>query len=775
MAKFTVDTHLFRELGELLVGRDSTALIELIKNSYDADATLVIIQGQNLAQPQIGRITISDNGTGMTRLQFESGFLRVASRIKEQGDRRSEVFKRRYTGAKGIGRLAAHKLACKIEMDSIPPAKNGRQREALHASIDWDIVEKYETLEDIDASNAILIESSLAHRDACQGTMLVLTQLRRPWTPVERARFFAEVQSFAPPRFLVNLPISVLGGEGLFKEPMVRDEQPQTNHQESGFRVELEGDFASGDEYWELVAEVTHWVLEIKAEKDGKVHFLVSPTKKTTQENPDARVIRTSIQHPSPNEGPFFHSRILVREGRRTGLPGKRDVLVWWDKASGIRVYMEGFRVLPYGEPKNDWLGLDAEYTRRPRQLEMLQELCLDAEEGDPDEGLSLLPSNNYFGAVFLTQERAQSLRTLVNREGFVPEAGYETLVQILRTGVHLCTRVRAAAAMARRQKWQDERWNRWVDIDGLIRPSSSTISPVRRAEENLSLSNRLAEVSKLINEARTHVSAGHVEAGQKAASAAEQELVYVTEIAADVTSERTLLRVLAAVGTQMAAFVHEINGLLGAAQTVETALGELLTDNSFPREQRLNIELIYSAVKELKHRLERQASYLVDVVTPDSRRRRSRQSLCQRFDSAIRLIQHQAEGRRIVIENKIPLDLMSPPMFPAELTSIFSNLLTNAIKAVDHDGRIYAAATEDPERITVVIQNTGAAIDLNEAERWFKPFESTTSQVDPVLGQGMGLGLTITRIILSSYGATIGFVSPSHEFATAVEVVFPK
>ncbi len=33
---FSVDTHVFRELGELLVGRDSTALLELIKNAYDA-------------------------------------------------------------------------------------------------------------------------------------------------------------------------------------------------------------------------------------------------------------------------------------------------------------------------------------------------------------------------------------------------------------------------------------------------------------------------------------------------------------------------------------------------------------------------------------------------------------------------------------------------------------------------------------------------------------------------------------------------------------------
>ena len=52
---FTVDTHLFRELGELLVGRDSTALVELIKNSYDADATVVTVDGKNLDDPKRGR------------------------------------------------------------------------------------------------------------------------------------------------------------------------------------------------------------------------------------------------------------------------------------------------------------------------------------------------------------------------------------------------------------------------------------------------------------------------------------------------------------------------------------------------------------------------------------------------------------------------------------------------------------------------------------------------------------------------------------------------
>src|SRR6185503_11340083 len=96
--RFTVDTHLFRELGELLVGRDSTALVELIKNAYDADATEVIVFGDALSSSENGYIAVRDNGTGMSREEFETGFLRIAARTKDSGDRRSLLFSRRYTG-----------------------------------------------------------------------------------------------------------------------------------------------------------------------------------------------------------------------------------------------------------------------------------------------------------------------------------------------------------------------------------------------------------------------------------------------------------------------------------------------------------------------------------------------------------------------------------------------------------------------------------------------------------------------------------------------------
>ncbi len=774
MAKFTVDTHLFRELGELLVGRDSTALIEIMKNSYDADATEVIVDGQSLDQPASGRIVITDNGTGMTSHQFETGFLRVASRLRDQGERRSTIFRRRYTGAKGIGRLAAHKLAKMVEIDSIPEAPNGQQRKAVHAIIDWDKIEQCETLDEIEGANAITVDKPDVRPNASSGTTLVLTKLRRAWTQTERARFFAEVQSFQPPQFLRDpLPRSVLDHPLLFDTPTLRDEQPGNRTPTNGWDVRLEGDFAGGDEYWELFAQRADWVIEIRAASGSdNVYIAISPTKRTLRTNPEARELEMSIPHPDPTAGPFFDARILVREGR---LGSKQDQRVWAARTSGVRVYMEGFRVLPYGEPKDDWLSLDYEYTRRARQLEMLEGLDTDIENTDSDEGLLGLPNNHYIGGVFLTQERASTLRIVVNREGFVPESGFDTLVNLVRTAIHLCTRARAAAASVRREERKAERGrSRKTETGSEPAPEKKDItedeSPERRG-----LLNRLGEAADLIQKARSHMSQGEVDAAQDVASEAFRKIEETTEAATETISEHALLRVLASVGTQMAAFVHEINALLGASQTIEQALSRTLDDPTLSRDKRRTLRQIRAATTDLKHGLERHASYLTDVVTPDARRRRSRQRFAECFDAAVKLVQHQAERRRIEIENTIPPDLKSRPMFRAELTTVFANLLTNAVKAAGKDGRISAEASGNDERVTVCIQNTGIAVNLAEATRWFRAFESTTAEVDPVLGQGMGLGLTITRNVLESYGAMIQFVEPNAGFSTAVEISFPK
>ena len=112
--------------------------------------------------------------------------------------------------------------------------------------------------------------------------------------------------------------------------------------------------------------------------------------------------------------------------------------------------------------------------------------------------------------------------------------------------------------------------------------------------------------------------------------------------------------------------------------------------------------------------------------------------------------------------------------MFPAELTTVFSNLLTNAVKNAGDMGQIHATGQKTDDAIVLIVQNTGNAIDLHTAERLFLPYVSTTTNADPTLGQGMGLGLPITRSTLERYGATIRFVKPDKDFQTSVQIRFP-
>jgi signal transduction histidine kinase len=751
---FSVDTNLFRELGELLVGRDSTALIELIKNSYDADATEVVVHGERLASGKNGFISVTDNGNGMGRKQFANGFLRIASRSKDTGERRSERLQRRFTGAKGIGRLAAHKLAHIVEVVSF--RWSGRQRlasEGIEATIRWDVVEKYSTLEKLEGTEAVTVHDLEPAPGTKTGTTITLRNLRTSWSKAAQARFLEEVQTFGPSKALVEpLPRTVVGEPLLFDKPTLRDAKGADG---SEFEVKLEGDLAPPDAFFQAKVEAASWIIEINAaEGSGSVVYVIAPTKDTAKELPDAARHEFTIDHPDPKVGPFFQARILVRSGK-----------AWESRTSGVRVFMEGFRVLPYGEWRNDWLGLDRDVAERGRgkllsTIPDLQELL---SEGENAEEASLLttPNKHYFGAVFLTQHGGQKLRMLVNREGFVPDQPFETLVMLVRGGIDLATRVRAAASEQQRAERRQARSKK--------RGASADSTPASSA-----LRASASQAHTAAKEARRYLSAGNVSAAAKKLEETLEHVAGVDDLSSDVLSELSMIRVLASAGTQMAGFIHEINGLVSTAEAVDTALRNLRESQKGSREAK-ELVLIVRTMGDLRRNLERQASYLVDVVTPDARRRRSRQKVAERFESGAKLVAHVAESRKIQIENRISADAESPPMFPAELTTVFSNLLTNAVKAAAGGGRIRATSKRGAEGLVLRIENTGVAVNPGEGEKWFRPFESSTTRVDTVLGQGMGLGLPITRSVLAEYGGTIKFVEPSAGFATALEIVLPS
>jgi signal transduction histidine kinase len=754
-AKFSVDTHLFRELGELLVGRESTALIELVKNAYDADATEVTVFGEDIGDPRRGVIRISDNGVGMDPDTFQRGFLRVASRLKTDGDRKSTRYERRFTGAKGVGRLAAHKLARKIEIQSTPWSADGRSVVGVDGFIDWNKVEAVETLDEV-GGDAIAATERLVKRGDHNGTTLTLTGLRQKWTDAQKGRFLLEVEGLQAPKVLVQpLPKTVLDTQGLFASPRVADAPTG----DPGFELNLEGDFEVGDNYWPAVLEAANWVLEIDASAQ-EVRYAVLPTRSMAKGTPQARAYNFSETHASPKEGPFFHVRLLLREGAASG---KRDERAWSNRVAGVRVYMEGFRVLPYGEDADDWLYLSRDYNSRDRKLKFLVDSVAPGKLGEvEDEGLLGLSNKHFFGGVFLTVSRSGSLEMLVNREGFVPDGAYDFIVNTVRRGVDLLTRVRASTKAAAAEAAAAARPATRPNADSPAGGSSKT-----KAEGSIKrLSEQAAELKRLADQAP--------ETLKHKLIAAADEVTHATEVSREVVPANTMVLVLASVGTQLAAFTHEVNRLLGLAADLESNIARL-REEELPSKLKNRVAKVVGAASDLRRAIERQAAYLVDVVTPDARRRRSRQKVHDALNATWKLVATTAEQRGISLKNDIDGEFRTPPMFRAELLAIFTNLLTNAVKAAGTDGLIRANADLSDEGILRVrLENTGDAVDPADGERWFRPFESTTVQLDPVLGQGMGLGLGITRDLLAEVGATIAFVRPHKGAATALEIVFP-
>src|SRR4051794_503887 len=99
-----------RTLGDELISSETVAVIELVKNAYDADATRVLLRFGEPLTSGAGAIEIIDDGHGMTLDTVRDAFLEPATQYRAR-ETRSEEFARVVTGEKGIGRFAVSRLA----------------------------------------------------------------------------------------------------------------------------------------------------------------------------------------------------------------------------------------------------------------------------------------------------------------------------------------------------------------------------------------------------------------------------------------------------------------------------------------------------------------------------------------------------------------------------------------------------------------------------------------------------------------------------------------
>lgn len=742
---FSVDPRIFRELGALLVKSDSIALTELLKNSYDADATEVAVSGHLLDVPGAGTIHVRDNGVGMTADEFARGFLRIATRSKETDDRRSRILGRHYTGEKGIGRLSAHRLGAQLAVLSAPldDQANRTSRELLTANLDWAAIEESESLSGL-PSYALSVEQTRTRKPSPSGTTLILKQLRETWDSRKIEDFVVEADLFEPPNALIKPVHTLVGRRLLFARPKLRDSRTE----EDRFVVTFDGDLDIGEGLWGEIPKASWWVIEIDATPE-RATFVVAPTHRAREDNPDADVVEGELG--PDRRRPTFQARIFAREGVRS--QRERDFA---SKVAGVRVYMEGFRISPYGEPHDDWLNLDGDYARREAKLALRFEGQLAGQE-IAREGLRTLPNRSYAGAVLLTHRGAPALEAPVDREGFLPSVQLDALSETVRTGIDLLTRVRAQLGFASRVQDDARRIRRREVGQGFL-------------VDEIFIRDGLETAVATARELHGPLAAGRVDVASLDGLIAELETL--SAAAERSVEDRSLLRVLAGAGTQMAAFVHEIHNVVSATATLDATLAQLADEHPH---MRTALDTVRRNLNAVQRQVERQASYLTDVATVEARRRRQRQNIGERLESAWRLVQPAADRLEIQFENFVNQKSRTPPMFRAEVAAILTNLMTNAVKAAGPGGAIVATSGQSDAGTWLRIENTGRRVDIKTSERWFLPFESTSlDRLDPLLGQGMGLGLAIVRSMLGDYGASIRFAEPiGPGMETAILVTF--
>lgn len=314
---FKVSPRVLAPLGLEQLSDPALAVLELVKNSWDADATRVQINvDQKGRRPSI---TVKDNGTGMSQGQFRDRWLVIGTSHK----RGQKANRRPLIGEKGLGRLATYALGTTLTLKSA-----GAKTSGFQATINWDEFFQSPSVEEY--------KVKVRPTAAARGTIVTISGLRYPWT--DRHTDF--VSTYA--QFLTAVP-----GEK--------------------FRVSMEVDginIALSDPL-EAISSLAEAELEMGIEPDG-----TPVITNCMVEGADYSWVHFRSFKPQGKDPRLAGSTLSIKFYRRDKIARKltdvltaRDVNELLEKYQGIRIYRNGINVPPYGLAGNDWAALEKQRT----------------------------------------------------------------------------------------------------------------------------------------------------------------------------------------------------------------------------------------------------------------------------------------------------------------------------------------------------------------------------------------------------------------------------
>lgn len=359
---FKTNIQLKSIIGKDLINDDNIAVLELVKNSFDADAKKVSIKFINLKEnddketnaysKNTSRIVIEDDGVGMTLLDVKNKWLNIAYSEKKTNNRQ---YNRMMAGAKGVGRFSCDRLGEYLNLYTRVKGSNSY----LQLKIDWKLFE-VENAQDREIQS-IVLEHNFIHEDDFNllgfepfnhGVLLEIIKLRSTWAypAIKEGKIinwdvykFVELKKYLEK--LINPNQAFENNDfGIYIDTpeFVEENNTQDNHNKFIGKVENrifeKLDFQSTSIESEIIDDGKTIFTQLKDK--GETIFWIKEKNNFFPLIVDAKIF---LYYLNPYAKAFFT--------RQTGI---RSV----DYGS-IFLFINGFRVPPYGEVGNDWLGID--------------------------------------------------------------------------------------------------------------------------------------------------------------------------------------------------------------------------------------------------------------------------------------------------------------------------------------------------------------------------------------------------------------------------------
>ena len=242
--RWRFDVNAFRLLGRELITDRITAVYELVKNCYDANATEVTIDFVNVnSDLPTKQIIISDNGQGMTFDDIKNKWMVVGTNNKRLALYSPVPFKRRYVGEKGIGRFAVDKLGSKLLIKT----KTRGTTQELFVRIDWDEYQKQSVTSKAEQLSLFTeVENKFYYEIAeksIHGTALQISNVSELWTEDDLERLYKELSKLISPFYPINPPFEIFLNSNEYPEYKAKRVKPDpvkfySHHAEIGYDLE---------------------------------------------------------------------------------------------------------------------------------------------------------------------------------------------------------------------------------------------------------------------------------------------------------------------------------------------------------------------------------------------------------------------------------------------------------------------------------------------------------------------------------------------------------